>query len=56
MPMAGANSTAVLEWTAKAAGNRGELKRRPYVNSSDFHDQLEKVAARTALPQRIWTD
>jgi len=54
--MAGANSTAVLQWAAKAAGNRRELKRRPYVNSSDFHDQLEKVAARTALPQGIWTD
>src|SRR5215470_15560489 len=56
MPMTGANSTAVLRWAAKAAGNRRQLKRRPHVDSSDFHGQLEKLAARTALSQRIWPD
>jgi len=50
-----ANSTAVLQWTADAGGNRGSLKRRAYVNSSDFRGSVDKVAARTAVPQGIWT-
>jgi hypothetical protein len=55
MSMADANSTAVLQWTAEAGGNRGQLKRRAYVSSSELHGAVDKVAARTAVPQRIWT-
>jgi len=52
MSMADANLAAVLQWTAEAGG---QLKRRAYVNSPDFRGAVDKVAARTAVPQRIWT-